>query len=259
MQAITNGMRKTVRSLAEAKYRRELGLFVAEGAKCVHETLPHFQIEMLLATPQWLAGNTGHGVEESKIYEASRADMERMTSLKSAPQVIAVYRIPEYDRMDVRPTERLVVALDRVQDPGNLGTIIRTCDWFGVRDILASADTVDVWNPKVVQSTMGSIARVHVHYTDLAADLAVAAASGIPVYGMTLDGDNIYDATLAANGIILMGNEGRGVGPGCAASITRRLFLPPFPVGHCEADSLNVSVATAITLAEFRRRQILSA
>ena len=253
MSAVTNNIRKTVRSLAETKYRRRLGLFVAEGTKCVLDTAGAFETEMLLATPKWLESNKVRGIEAARIYEASQADMERMTAFTAAPQVIAVYRIPAPVEIPAL-TEDLILALDRVQDPGNLGTIIRVCDWMGVHDILASTDTADVWNPKVIQATMGSVSRVRVHYCDLPAILISAATAGTPVYGTFLDGDDIYGTELTPGGIIVMGNEGNGIGASCARTITRRLLIPPYPAQASTAESLNVSIATAITLAEFRRR-----
>ncbi|MGM9852948.1 MAG: TrmH family RNA methyltransferase [Muribaculaceae bacterium] len=253
MQQVSNAIRKTVRSLAEAKHRRATGLFVAEGTKCILDTIGTFRTAMLIATPQWIAEHGTQGLSDYVLYEASRADLERMSTLSTPPQVIAVYNIPEADTLP-DPSIELVVALDRVQDPGNLGTIIRVCDWMGVHSILASADTVDVWNPKVIQATMGSISRVRVIYTDLPETLSDARSKGVPVYGTFLDGADLYGTALSGNGIIVMGNEGRGIGDACAASVSHRLYIPPYPADSDTAESLNVSVATAIILAEFRRR-----
>lgn len=253
MQQVSNAIRKTVRLLAEAKHRRATGLFVAEGTKCVLDTIGSFSTAMLIATPQWFAEHGTQRLSDDVLYEASRADLERMSTLSTPPQVIAVYNIPEAG-FQHDPATELVVALDRIQDPGNLGTIVRVCDWMGVHSILASADTVDVWNPKVIQATMGSISRVRVIYTDLPEALSDARAKGIPVYGTFLDGTDMYNTALTENGIIVMGNEGRGIGDACAASVTHRLYIPPYPANSDTAESLNVSVATAIILAEFRRR-----
>ena len=147
--------------------------------------------------------------------------------------------------------DQLVLALDGVQDPGNLGTIIRIADWFGISDIFCSADTADVWNPKVIQATMGSIARVRITYTDL---VALIKEAQVPVYGTLLDGDNIYQQTLSQNGIIVMGNEGNGISPEIRQLITNKLLIPDFNTGDSHAESLNVAIATAITCSEFRRR-----
>jgi len=146
------------------------------------------------------------------------------------------------------------LALDGVQNPGNLGTIIRLADWFGISDIYCSPDTADCYNPKVVQATMGAILRVRVHYLPLADFLAKTAAEKTPVYGTMLDGENIYSTTLSANGVIVMGNEGKGVSEECARSFTHRLLIPSYPPERQGSESLNVAMATGIVCAEFRRR-----
>ena len=149
--------------------------------------------------------------------------------------------------------QKLTIALDGVQDPGNLGTIIRIADWFGISDIICSHDTVDAFSPKVVQATMGSIARVHIHYADLE-NLIKALPDNYPVYGTFLDGSDLYDKQLSAGGIIVMGNEGKGISQPVRALVNQRLLIPNYPKGRKTADSLNVAIATAITCAEFRRR-----
>ena len=146
------------------------------------------------------------------------------------------------------------LALDGVQNPGNLGTIIRLADWFGVEDIFCSEDTADCFNPKVVQATMGAILRVRVHYLPLAEFLRRTAESGVAVYGTMLDGDNIYDAELGAEGVIVMGNEGKGVSDECAATFTHKLLIPTYPAERQGSEALNVAMATGIVCAEFRRR-----
>lgn len=258
MQKVTNAIRKTVRSLAEARHRSETGLFVAEGAKCALDILPAFLPEMFIATPEWLADNP-LPCPEDIVFEATRADMERMTTLQSPPKVIAVCHIPEEkpqsaDALVSAIKGSLVIALDRIQDPGNLGTIIRVADWMGVSQIIASPDTVGVFNHKVVQATMGSLARVKVIYRDLAPFLEHARHADIAVYGTFLDGEDIYTTPLTSDGIIVMGNEGRGVSAPVTATVSHRLFIPPYPADATTAESLNVAVATAITLSEFRRR-----
>ena len=151
-------------------------------------------------------------------------------------------------------TQELMLALDGVQDPGNLGTICRIADWFGIENIICSQDTADIFNPKAIQATMGAISRVHVHYTDLQKYLRNASDADIPVYGTFLDGDNIYEHRLSPHGIIVMGNEGKGISAGIAQNISRRLLIPNYPPERITTESLNVAVATAITCAEFRRR-----
>jgi TrmH family RNA methyltransferase len=145
----------------------------------------------------------------------------------------------------------LVLMLDGVQDPGNLGTIARIADWFGIRNILCSAETADIYNPKAVQATMGALARVKFHYTDL---LQLLSQYDGPVYGTFLDGENIYGQELSENGIIVMGNEGKGISQGVGEMINRRLYIPNYPIGTQTTESLNVAIATSIVCAEFRRR-----
>lgn len=248
---ITNAVRKLVYSLSEVKMRRETGLFKVEGTKGVLDTMPHFEVDMLLCTQKWL---DAHSVDVSsdRIGVATRADMERMSSLKTAPDVIAVLRIPQRDVNQVFKADGLMLALDCVQDPGNLGTIIRTADWFGVRCILASYDTADVWNPKVVQATMGSLARVKVYYCDLKAVLVQLKSNGKAIYGTFLGGENIYTVNLDQSGVVVMGNEGKGVSAAVAEIVNNRLTIPPYPAGTPTAESLNVAIATAITLSQFR-------
>lgn len=250
---ITNNLRKLTASLGDVKYRRRSGCFKAEGTKCVLDTIKNFELEYLFATPEWLEVHSGLSVNE-KAVAVTKADLIKMSSLSTAPGVIAVYRMPVYGLEPESLRGSLTVALDGVQDPGNLGTVIRTADWFGVRDILCSRDTVDVYSPKVIQATMGAISRVRVHYCDLPETLI--KLNGMPVYGTFLDGGNIYDEPLSDTGIIVMGNEGKGISGSVARIITDRLYIPPYPADAETSESLNVGVATAITLAEFRRRCI---
>lgn len=253
---VSAALRKSVASLSRAKSRRESGLFVAEGTKCVLDTCAGFECVRILATPTWYEN---HHTEAAAIaaekFIATKADLERMSALTTAADVMAVFRMPCYQPDFEIMRNKLVVALDHVQDPGNLGTIVRVCDWMGVTDILASEQTVDVFNPKVVQATMGSLARVRVHYVDLPAVLGNFVEHGVPVYGTFLDGKNIYDTELGHTGVIVMGNEGNGITDEVAARVTHRLFLPSFPPESPTAESLNVAIATSLTLAEFRRRQ----
>lgn len=259
-QSVSAKLRKTVASLGKAKYRRELGLFVAESIKCAGDLMGGFDCEMLFASPAWLDEHAGIVSRAKNVYAATRADIERMTQLSTAPELIAVFRIPE-DHLDPAAIgDDLVLALDRIQDPGNLGTIIRVADWMGVTDILASEGTADVFNPKVVQATMGSLARVRVNYVhDLASLLSDKVSAGVPVYGTFLDGKDIYSTDLYLQGIVVMGNEGQGVSDEVARTVSHRLFIPSFPPDRPTAESLNVATATAITLAEFRRRSFSSA
>lgn len=243
---LTNAQRKTFASLASAKWRRQTGLFLAQGEKCVRDTLGHFELAALIceqdAAAEWAS--------VPELIAAKREDMLKISTLATAPSVVAVYRIPAQEVRMPDP-QALSLALDCVQDPGNLGTIMRVADWMGVRDIFASHDTADVWSPKVVQATMGAISRVRVHYCDLPEVLATCQE--MPVYGTFLDGENIYKSRLSSNGIVVMGNEGNGISPAVGACVGHRLLIPSYPPGEPTSESLNVAVATAITLSEFRR------
>lgn len=245
IRELTNNTRKMLASLATSKGRREHGLFMAQGTKCVLDTIGHFRLECLLSTAAWAQSHP-----EFDCLTAKPADIERITTLSDAPQVIAVYHLPESGLIPVIEPGKLYLALDCLQDPGNLGTIMRVADWMGVDTVFASPDSVDVWSPKVVQATMGAISRVRVAYTDLPSLLSTA---GVPVFGTFLDGENIYDARLPRGGVIVMGNEGRGISQAVAACCSHRLLIPSYPAGRVTSESLNVAVATAITLSEFRR------
>ena len=252
MDKISNAQRKLVRSLSTARGRRDAGLFVAEGTKSVLDLLDGpFQLQMLVATSQWY---TEHGVPEGvTCLQAVTADMERMSTLSTPPAVMAVFRMPLNDSDFVPAPDVLTLGVDGVQDPGNLGTILRLCDWFGVSDIVASRDTVDVFNPKCIMATMGSISRVRVHYTDMPALLS--SQPDVAVWGTFLDGEDIYDIApdTPRTGVVVMGNEGKGISPEVARCVTHRVRIPSYPPGHAGAESLNVAMATAVVLAEFRR------
>ena len=168
--------------------------------------------------------------------------------------MIALFPQPEYALPDDLGMHGLVLALDGIQDPGNMGTICRIADWFGIEDIICSRNTVDVYNPKAIQATMGAVARIRIHYCDLEEYLSGAISQGITVYGTFLDGNNIYNTELSTNGIVVMGNEGNGISSEISSRVSHRLLIPNFPIGRITTESLNVAVATAITVAEFRRR-----
>lgn len=250
---------KLIRSLEQKKYRRQEGLFAAEGHKLVGELLlaGHRPVYMC-HTPQWQPPQSNNN---ETVSPACPTDIVTETELRTASlqqhpqQVLALFPMPQQPLPATdKITDKLLLALDGVQDPGNLGTICRLADWFGIEDIVCSAETADIFNPKAIQATMGAIARVRVHYTDLRHFLAEAKNHDIPVYGTFLDGQNIYDRTLTRNGIIVMGNEGKGIGADIASLVTDRLFIPSYPQDRPTTESLNVAMATAITCAEFRRR-----
>lgn len=228
---------KWVRSLQQKKNRDAEGVFVAEGAKCINELRGAFEL-VLLASPD----------------NASAIEIEQMSSLRTPQGQIAVFRKPTTDNR--YPISQLMLALDGVQDPGNLGTIIRTCDWFGIHDILCSRDTADCYNPKVVQATMGALARVRVHYVDLPNALAELKDKHVAIYGTLLEGRNMYVEGAIPNkseGVIIMGNEGNGISEEVRGLVSHPLLIPSYPAGEATSESLNVGIATAIVLAEFRR------
>lgn len=239
-----------VRSLADKRGRAEHGLFLAEGEKLIGELrASHLRVRKIYALEGLFTG--------AEVETVTPRDMERLSQLKTPSNSVALVEIPHYRLKTAELRNRLTLALDEVQNPGNVGTIIRLADWFGITDILCSEGTADCFNPKVVQATMGAILRVRVHYRPLAPLLAEAAAGGIPVYGTFLEGRNIYTEELTPTGIVVMGNEGRGVTPAVGQCITRKLFIPPWPADRRGSESLNVAMATGIVCAEFRRQTAL--
>ena len=235
---------KFVHQLEQKKYRRKEGVFVAEGPKVVGDLMTAgFIPRMLFAVEEWIK-------EEQTEYahEVTEEELRKLSFLQHPQQVLGVFEIPASSTCNSISKNKLYLALDGVQDPGNLGTIIRLADWFGINTIFCSEDTADVWNPKVIQATMGSIARVEVVYTDLK---QLIVQTNMPVYGTLLDGQNIYEQELTKYGIIVMGNEGNGISPEIRQLITNKLLIPKFQEGP---ESLNVAIATAITCSEFKRR-----
>jgi TrmH family RNA methyltransferase len=211
-----------------------------------------YQPKAIFATEDW------NGIELTGPVPVSRVtdeELRRISFLQTPQQVLALFPIPSAPATSsiFHHTSSLTLALDSVQDPGNLGTIIRIADWFGIEQIICSEDTVDAWNPKVVQATMGSIARVNIIYNNLLEFLDTLPAD-YPVYGTLLDGDNIYTQPLTPHGLIVMGNEGNGISPEIRQKVNRRLFIPSYRTDDTD-ESLNVAIATAVTCAEFRRRQ----
>lgn len=253
IQELTAATRKLVASLGNARQRRANKLFTAEGTKCIADTITHFECRMLLATHTWLEEHAALIPRDTCVLKSTHADMERMTQLTTPTDAIAVYTMPEAPA-PADASSQLVLALDRVQDPGNLGTIIRVADWFGIQQLVCSPETVDAYSPKVIQATMGAIARIRPLYMPLTDYIRLNPQA--EVFGTFLNGQNIYQAELPASGIIIMGNEGRGISEEVAERVNRRLLIPSYPPGRPTSESLNVATATAITLSEFRRRQL---
>lgn len=241
---------KYIRSLELKKNRNKEGKFVAEGFKVVDDLLALQPADLIVATGEWLRGK--HFGAETEVIEVTDEELKKVSFLQHPQQVLAVFRQATSGDYSINTSE-LSLALDGVQDPGNLGTIIRIADWFGIENIYCSPETADVYNPKVVQATMGSIARVKVLYGDLMA-LFASLPADVPVYGTLLDGEDIYAQQLDNRGFIVMGNEGKGISPKLTQRVNRRLLIPNFPPERPTADSLNVAIATAITCSEFRRQ-----
>lgn len=244
---------KYIRSLELKKFRNEENVFVAEGNKLVADMLHTFESELVLAKPCWMA--TQGNIPAVELLVADDDDIRKASFLKNPQDVLAIFKRPAWQLSDADASTSLLLALDGIQDPGNLGTIIRLADWFGIEHIVCSLDTADVFSPKTVQATMGALAHVKVHYTDLKVYLQTVAEQGIPLYGTFLDGENIYNKNLSTNGILVMGNEGNGIRPEIEELINEKLYIPSFPAERQTSESLNVAIATAVVCAEFRRRQ----
>lgn len=239
---VTKNQIKRIKSLHQKKYRKEYQLFIAEGVKVIEELLQSsFVLDHLYVTK-----DMSFEVSEDQITRVSQEDLNKMSALTTTPNCLAVFHCLESKTIDFSDW---VVALDDIRDPGNLGTIIRLCDWFGIRHLLCSPETVDVYNPKVIQATMGSVSRVNIVYADLATTLLTSA---VPVYGTFLGGENIYEMNAIQPGVIVMGNEANGISAAIEQLVTRKITIPRF--GDLQqTESLNVAMATSIVLSEFRR------
>ena len=250
---VSKNLIKLIHSLELKKFRKESGLFVAEGEKLVFDLIAAgMECVKLIATERYLSSLPAlDGVE---VIAADDEELKKASLLRSPQGILALFRQKKSVCDPAVARKELCLALDDVQDPGNLGTIIRIADWFGIENIFCSIGTADVYNPKTVQATMGALARVNVHYLDLPEFLASQHRS-VPVYGTFLSGKNIYEHRLSPTGIIVMGNEGKGIGAECGKHVSEKILIPNFPAGRETSESLNVSTATAIVCSEFRRRK----
>lgn len=240
---------KWIKSLEMKKNRKREGLFVAEGPKVVGDLMSRFRLHTVFATREWQGGEK---MEAHVAYHQVEDDeLRRLSFLQHPQQVMAVFEMNKEEKVEV-DADRITLMLDGVQDPGNLGTIIRIADWFGIRHVICSQETADAYNPKVVQATMGSLASVSVHYVNLESYL-VSQPKDVKIYGTLLDGQDIYETRLSAAGIIVMGNEGNGLTEAVRRLVTHRLLIPDFNPDK-RAESLNVAIATSIVCSEFRRR-----
>jgi TrmH family RNA methyltransferase len=241
---LTKNQIKLIISLSQKKFRNQHHLFVVEGIKGVHEFLnSSFELHHLYAT------SIDFEVEKGLFTLISEQELKKISGLTNPNSVLGVFKIPKNVTID---DSKLVVALDSVSDPGNLGTIIRLCDWFGVSHLVCSKNTVDCFNPKVVQATMGSLTRVSIHYLDLDAFLKLSKA---PKIGAYMEGGNVYHENLPKKGILVLGNEANGISTKIEALIDHKITIPRF--GNLQnTESLNVATAAAILLSEFSRRTI---
>ena len=249
---LSKNLQKLIHSLGHKKYRLQNNLFVAEGPKIVGDLMKTMQPKLIVATDEWINDNPQHASNSIQTVCVTPDELIKVSFLQHPQQVLALFPLKNITT-EYNAQKELLLALDDVQDPGNLGTIIRVADWFGINTILFSQNTADAFSPKVVQATMGSIARVNIVYCNLEATLSEFAKQGIPLYGTLLDGNNIYHEKLTNQGIIIMGNEGNGISENIRNIITHKLFIPSFTKNDDHAESLNVAIATAITLSEFRR------
>ncbi len=255
MQILTKNTIKEIRALEQRKGRKEQHAWLAEGNRMVGDLLVSdaFACRRLVATSDWWEAHPEFAHIAAECYQVTPTEMQRV-SLQQAPQdVLAVFDETRKNNA-ADANDDLSILLDEVQDPGNLGTIIRTADWFGVRDIFCAPGSADCFNPKVVQATMSALARVRVHYfASKEEECAWLQNRQCPIYGTFLEGDNIYATRLQKHAVLVMGNEGRGVSPEVAALVTDKLLIPHFSSDGQHVESLNVSVATAICLSEMRR------
>ncbi|HSV89377.1 MAG TPA: RNA methyltransferase [Bacteroidales bacterium] len=246
---------KYVKTLQQKKFRKQYGVFLAEGEKVVNELVSsEFEIEGIYGLGGWVE-QFGHQIRKGvPLFTVSESELTRISGLKTPNRVLAVVKTPNLQVVPDPTSEGLILALDTIQDPGNLGTIIRTADWFNIRQVVCSPDTAEVFSPKVIQATMGSFLRVKVFYTDLAAFLKKAWLK-VPVYGAFLQGDDVFEVSSGKGCILVVGNESAGISAEVAKYVSKRLKIPGGapPVEGFQADSLNASVAAGILMAILTR------
>jgi len=239
---LSKSQSKLITSLSQKKYRNKHQLFVVEGIKTVNEFLKsNLNLHSLFCTIDF-----SHQLSDAKIEIISDAELKKISSLKNPNEVLALFQIPEIKEID---TSKFTLVLDGINDPGNLGTIIRLCDWFGIDQLVCSQDTVDCFNSKVVQASMGSLTRIKINYVDV---LYFLSTTNLPIYAAMMDGENIYKKSLDKDAVLVMGNEANGISEKVLELITQKISIPRF--GDLQqTESLNVATATAILLSEFKR------
>ncbi len=245
---------KIVQNLEKKKFREKYNLFKIEGEKLVQELLVSgIKIKTVIAYPEWLEKN-GSSLQGIEVIEVCEKEMHSISNFQSLPEVIALAEIPEHTCEEDSVRNSLSLVLNGIQDPGNLGTILRLADWFGIRNIFCDSDCVGAFNPKCVQASMGAIFRVKVFYTELTSLIKKYKSETFHCYGTFLAGENIYRTTLGSTGFIVMGNEGKGISPDIEQLVDFRLTIPSFANNPNSTESLNVGVAAGIMLSEFKRR-----
>ena len=246
---------KFIQSLVRKKVRDQEKLFLVEGNKMVLEAFASdLRVRMIAGTNSFFTENQVPEYAAEEMIDCSEEELKKASLLKNPQQALAIVEIPVEPITISQLTNKFSLALDFIQDPGNLGTIIRIADWFGIEHILCSENTVDCFNPKVIQASMGAIFRVKVHYLKLAQLINEASRNEIAVFGTFLEGENIYQSNLSENGILVMGNEGNGISDEVKNKVRHKIHIPSFQTGQTGSESLNVATATAICCSEFRRR-----
>jgi TrmH family RNA methyltransferase len=243
-----------IRSLADKRGRKLAGCFVAEGEKIVSDLLKTSLQPVELYYTGKLQASFEIQASHLPNFQISEKEMERISAFKTPSSLLALFEIPSYQEAELPVLNGLALVLDGIQDPGNLGTIVRTADWFGISDVYCSPECADIYNPKCVQSSMGALARVRVHYTELTALTRKALNQQIHIYGTFMEGENLFETSLDSPALIVMGSEGKGISPELLPFLTRKISIPAFPAGTNQLESLNVAVSAAIVCAEFRRR-----
>ena len=245
---------KFIASLQQKKFRKLHGLFVVEGPKLVFELLEsNFKLESLYVVENILdEGTYNFSGTEAEVVAISEKDLQRISGMKSPNEMIAIVRIPKQPEIPGAIFKELVIYLDQLQDPGNFGTILRTADWFGIKNIVCSPDTAEIYNPKIIQASMGSFTRIRAYYEDFE-DLIREAPKGLPIYATLLEGKSIYQAKLSTPAIIIVGNESRGISKELLPFVSEKITIPS-PQDHTKPESLNAAVAAALVMAEFRRQ-----
>ena len=236
------------------KYRTKENCFLIEGDKMVKEALDSdLKIKLLIVTDQFLNRYPVSQNHAERVIETDAKELKKVSLLQHPQNSLAVCETPKNPELPDSLPDGLSIYLDGIQDPGNMGTIVRICDWYGIQHIFCSPDSVDLYNPKVIQASMGSFNRIQLHECDFETLAGLAQKSGAPVFGAFMNGDNIYHKQLPKQAVLVMGNEGNGIRAAVEKQITNKLSIPNFSANKIKAESLNVSVATAIICSEFKR------